>query len=90
MAIVGALARIDPDHVPDVIRRLETLVGVTTFDVEVPAKIGLLIESSGVDEAHGVLTGPVRQTEGVWGVWPVFVHYENDRAAARQVVSESV
>jgi nitrate reductase NapAB chaperone NapD len=90
MAIVGAYARIDPDDVPAVRGRIESLPGISIFDLDEPAKVGIIIESDDVDAAHEKLTRHVRGVEGVWGVWPVYVHFENDLEGARQAISESV
>ena len=78
MAIVGAYARIDPDAVGEVRDRLRALPGVTSFDLDEPAKVGLVIESTNMDGAHRLLTRTVRGTEGVWGVWPVYAQHEDD------------
>lgn len=82
IAVVGAYARIDPDEASKVRDRLRALPGVTTFDLDEPAKIGLLVESEDMDGAHRLLTRTVRGTEGVWGVWPVYAHQEDDEVEA--------
>ncbi len=88
MAIVGAFARVDPQDVAATRQRLDALAGVSTFDLDRPEKVGILIEAADIDAAHAVLTGPVKQAAGVWGVWPVFVHSEADEEQVRQAVSK--
>jgi nitrate reductase NapAB chaperone NapD len=56
--------------------RLEALRGVSTFPLDVPGKVGLLIEAGSLDEAHAVLSRDIQTVEGVLGVWPVYAHSE--------------
>ncbi len=78
MAVVGAYARIDPEERDSVQRLLNDLPGVETFDLGDKNKVGLMIESANIDSAHETLTSRVSNTKGVQGVWPVFVHNENE------------
>jgi len=78
MVLVGAFARIDPTGGGEVRSRLSALSGVEVFDLDDPGKVGLLIEAADTGLAHRVLTSRVRNVEGVWGVWPVYVHGEGD------------
>jgi nitrate reductase NapAB chaperone NapD len=73
MAMVGAFARIEPGTLDKVVERLEKIDGVSTFDLDDPGKVGLLIEAEDADSAHAKLTKEIRNTEDVWGVWPVYM-----------------
>ncbi len=85
MAVVGAFARVDPKDVPATRARLEELAGVSTFDLDEPPKVGVLIEADDIDAAHTILTKQVKGVEGVWGVWPIYVHAEPDTIDEEQV-----
>jgi len=77
MTIVGAYARIC-ETVPGTARlRLCSLAGVTTFDLAEPDTIGLLVEAATLDDAYAVVTRDLPAIDGVVGVWPVFVHDED-------------
>ena len=71
--VVGALARVDQDCRHEVCSRIETLEGFSTFAVEDPLKVGVLIEASSLDEAHMRFTDQLTAVEGVLGAWPVSV-----------------
>ena len=77
MPIVSAFARIETDEIDAIRRRLEALDGVTPFDLEEFGKIGVLIEAADLDTAHNTLNETVKETEGVLGVWPVYVNVED-------------
>jgi nitrate reductase NapAB chaperone NapD len=83
MTVVGAFARIDGDDMEGVRHRLETLPGVSTFDLADPGKVGILIEAETVDQAHHCLTQDIRAVEGVLGAWPVYLHDEEEEAEAQ-------
>ncbi len=85
MAVVGAFARVDPKDVPATRARLEQLDGVSIFDLDEPPKVGILIEADDIDTAHAILTRQVKVVDGVWGVWPIYVHAEPDEVDAEQV-----
>ena len=78
MAIVGAFARIDADHASSCQSALEELDGVSTFDIEDPDKLGVLVEAESLNEAHSTITKAIRTTPGVLGVWPVYVNTEDE------------
>jgi hypothetical protein len=73
MVVVGAFARIEPGTQAKVIERLEKIDGVSTFDLDDPGKVGLLIEAENADIAHARLTKEIRSIEDVWGTWPVYM-----------------
>ena len=77
MAIVGVLARIDTTLGDEVRRDLSSLPGVTPFDLDVPEKLGLVIEGDSVEAVHEMLHSQIETTDGVLGVWPVYVHLES-------------
>jgi len=77
MPTVGAFARIEIDEADAIRARLAALDGVTPFDLDETGKMGLLIEAPDLDAAHGKLTKDIRQTDGVLGVWPVYVDVED-------------
>ncbi len=74
--IVGAFARINPEKAAEVRADIESLSHVSVFDLDDSGKVGLLIETGDLDQAHGILTDTIRNIEGVWGVWPVYAHDE--------------
>ena len=78
MVVVGAFARVEVDDVDATRCRLAALDGVTTFDLDRPEKVGVLIEADDLDDAHARLTTQVQRVEGVMGVWPVYVSNEDD------------
>lgn len=78
MVIVGAFARVETTDVEGTRRRLAALDGVSTFDLDRPEKVGVLIEADDLDDAHARLTTQVQRVEGVMGVWPVYVNNEDD------------
>lgn len=79
MAIVGAFARVDSDHTSACRDELDLLSGVSTFDLDDPDKVGILIEADSLNEAHGTITTTIRSTPGVMGVWPVYVNTEDEQ-----------
>lgn len=83
--VVGAFARIDVARQVAVRADLERIDGVSTFDLERPEMLGLLIEASDVDAAHATLVERVRRSPGVLGVWPVSV--ESDDGFERAVTA---
>ena len=78
MAIVGAFARVDQDCTASCRSALEELNGVSTFDIEDPDKVGVLVEAESLNEAHSTITTTIRTTPGVLGVWPVYVNTEDE------------
>lgn len=76
-ATVGAFARVDVKTATEVRDRLARIVGVSLFDLDEPAKVGLVIEAHSLDAAHDKVTQEIRQMEGVLGVWPVYTNFEN-------------
>lgn len=79
MAIVGAFARIDSDLASSCESALQELGGVSTFDVEDPDKLGVLVEAESLNDAHSTITTTIRNTPGVLGVWPVYVNIEDEQ-----------
>ena len=78
MAIVGAFARVETEQVTACRGELDLLDGVSTFDLDDPDKLGVLIEAESLNEAHALITESVRTTVGVLGVWPVYVNTEDE------------
>ncbi len=78
MAIVGAFARVDQESITSCRSALEELNGVSTFDIEDPDKVGILVEAESLNEAHSTITKTIRTTPGVLGVWPVYVNTEDE------------
>lgn len=76
MAVVGAYARIDRSEEALVPARLEALEGVSTFNLDEPGKLGVLIEAESLDAAHALLLQSIEKLEGVLGVFPVYAHAE--------------
>ena len=78
MAIVGAFARVEVSERSETNALLEAIEGVTPFALEEEEKVGLLIEAADLDAAHDLITGAVRRTRGVLGVWPVYANTEDE------------
>jgi len=78
MAIVGAFARVEADQAAACRDELDSLEGVSTFDLDDRNKVGVLIEADSLNEAHALITESVRLTPGVLGVWPVYVNTEDE------------
>jgi nitrate reductase NapAB chaperone NapD len=76
VATVGAFARVDMNCIALVHENLSALEGITLFDLEDPAKVGLIIEASNLDLAYDTIQHQIRQVEGVLGVWPVYANFE--------------
>ena len=76
VATVGAYARVDMSCIPQVRAKLATLEGITLFDLDDPAKVGLIIEAANLDMAHDMIQHQIRQAEGILGVWPVYANFE--------------
>ena len=79
MAIVGAFARVDLEQNSSCQDLLCEISGVSTFDINDPDKIGILIEADSLDQAHATVTKTIRSTPGVLGVWPVYVNTEDEQ-----------
>ena len=79
MAIVGAFARVDTEYTAVCREELDQLGGVSTFDLDDPDKVGILIEADTLDDAHATITKTIRTATGVMGVWPVYVNTEDEQ-----------
>ncbi len=77
VATVGAYARVDVETATEVRDRLAKLNGVTLFDLDEPAKVGLIVEADNLDIAYRKVTHEISQVKGVLGVWPVYADFEN-------------
>ena len=77
-ATVGAFARIEVESAGAVRQRLRQLDGVEPFDLDEPGKVGLIIEAACLDDAHEKLTGEIKHTQGVLGVWPIYANFDGD------------
>lgn len=86
MAVLGVLARVDVPQRERIVDALASLDGVSTFSVDEEERIGILIETTSLDEAHATLTGEVDKVEGVLATWPVFAHAEADSDPGRTVL----
>ncbi len=82
MAIIGVVARLDDAETHEVQRALSVLDGVTPFAVDVPGKLGVLIEADGADAAHAKLRSEVEAVKGVQGTWPVYADFDSEDAEA--------
>jgi nitrate reductase NapAB chaperone NapD len=89
MVMIGAFARIEPGTAGAVIRCLEQMAGVETFELDDPDKVGILIEVDDMDRAHATLTRDIRNLEGVLGVWPVYAHDDEDGLENEQAEIEN-
>ncbi len=78
MTVIGACARIDSSDAVGIRERLATLGGVSTFDLDDPGRVGLLIESESLDAAHQTLCEEIKLVAGVMAVWPIYVDTEQD------------
>jgi len=78
--VVGALARIEITAAAAVKQRLCSIDGVSTFGLGESERIGVLIESTGIDVVHDKLTSEVAATEGVLGVWPISLEVDDGSA----------
>lgn len=78
MAIVGAFARVDAERFDQTVADLDALESVSTFALEDPDKVGLLVETPSMDEAHGVITRQIPAVGGVLGAWPVYANTEDE------------
>ncbi len=79
MAIVGAFARVDAEHASSCEQLLNEIAGVSTFEIDHPDKVGILIEADSLDQAHATVSKTIRSTPGVLGVWPVYVNTEDEQ-----------
>ncbi len=89
MAIVGAFARIDSPGFVSCVEHLDALPGVSTFDIDDPNKIGLIIEADSLEQAHDIITQTIRSTIGVLGVWPVYANIEDEIQSIQRASSAS-
>ena len=78
MAIVGAFARVEIEQFRQTERGLNEIEGVSTFGLEEPGKVGLLVETRDLDEAHGIIKNTIPAVPGVLGVWPVYANIEDE------------
>ncbi len=89
MVVVGAYARVETAAAVEVRARLAAVGGVSTFDLDEPGKVGLLIEAASVAAAHARLCGELAEVPGVLGVWPVFVGAETEADAETPAAEEA-
>ncbi|RMH13099.1 MAG: hypothetical protein D6695_04995 [Planctomycetota bacterium] len=78
MAIVGALARVSDEELDKTIAELDRIDGVSTFSVDCVGKLGLLIETRSLDQAHDIMTNHISTVRGVLGAWPIYVNTEDE------------
>ncbi|MBZ0172891.1 MAG: hypothetical protein K8E66_10955 [Phycisphaerales bacterium] len=78
MAIVGAFARVASERFDRAVSDLEAIEGVSTFALDDPDKVGLLVETPSMDDAHGILTTQIPAVIGVLGAWPVYANTEDE------------
>lgn len=79
MAIVGAFARVDSSLTDACKGELNELPGVSTFELDDPHKVGILVESETLNEAHNAISTTIRSATGVMGVWPVYINTEDEQ-----------
>ncbi len=79
MAIVGAFARVDSEQTSSCHKLIDELVGVSTFEIDDPDKVGILVEADSLDQAHAMVSKTIRMIPGVLGVWPVYVNTEDEQ-----------
>jgi nitrate reductase NapAB chaperone NapD len=66
--------------VDEVRSQLAAMEGITLFDLDDPGKIGLIVESANLDEAHYTIMHQIRKTEGVLGIWPIYANFEPENS----------
>ena len=71
MVTVGVFVRAEIEEIDQVAGRLQALESVSTFELEDPGGIGVLLEGLDADEAYLKLTGEVMAVEGVLAAWPI-------------------
>ncbi len=79
MVTVGVFVRAWSEQLNEVAGRLDALDGVSTFDLEDPGGIGVLLQGFEPDEAYEKLTGEVMAVEGVLAAWPVHTELDLNR-----------
>lgn len=89
MVTVGAFVRVELDDTEVVGQRLDRLAGVSIIDMGEPGKVGLVIEADSMELAHAMLTHTIRSVEGVLGVWPTYVDFEDEFEAVEQPQQDS-
>ncbi|MGV6814614.1 MAG: chaperone NapD [Phycisphaerales bacterium] len=89
MAIVGAFARVDTAKTESCKEAINMLAGVSTFELDDPHKVGILVESGSLNEAHDTIAKTIRSIQGVLGVWPVYVNTEDEQELDQQVEQEA-
>jgi len=87
MATVGVYARIDTSQAPTIREDLNQLPGVSTFELDDPQKLGLIIEAPSVRAAHDVLTEDVAALRGVLAAWPVYMNVEDELPEQEEAVT---
>ena len=78
MAIVGAFARVEIAGFNRCVAGLDAVDGVSTFPLDAPGKVGLLIEAGSLEDAHRIITKQIPTVQGVLGVWPVYASAEEE------------
>ncbi len=78
IATVGAFARVAPETANEVRRKLASIEGVTLFDLDELSKVGLVIETLGLDAAHKKVTQEIKYIDGVLGVWPLYADFDDN------------
>ncbi len=70
--LLGILARVDATRREEALEHLERIPGVTTFEVDDPAQLGLLLERATLHDAVETLEETIERQPGVLACWPVF------------------
>lgn len=88
MVTVGVFVRAEIDEIGQVAERLDALESVSTFELEDPGALGVLLQGLDADEAYLKLTQEVMAVEGVLAAWPIHTELgmEQRGAEATQVV----
>jgi len=76
--LVGILARVDFDSNPDLCQDLDQIEGVSTFEVGVSGKLGLLLEAESTAGAHYILREKIEKLAGILAAWPVYSHFGDE------------
>jgi nitrate reductase NapAB chaperone NapD len=82
MPVVGAFARVECGAMDEVRGALKDIEGVSTFALEAPGVVGVLVECDSLEGAHYVIDRAVPSVPGVMGAWPVYVGLDDATGAS--------
>ncbi len=78
MAIIGLIARVETSSRQQTVVSLNSIPGVSVFNVEGNDQVGMLIEAPNLDSAHDCLREQIEHVDGVMCVWPVYANIEDE------------